>query len=152
MSDNGDGGSGGLGDLARIAGKVGLSVVQDPLKNAIRERVVRLVSSRDPAELENAIIVRSNIIENKLPTGLKTALSKYGDGLDDEINEYVRAEKVLSWMEHPETWMEADADSEVVEGVREAREVILTTDGGRAWLEWQCEVLRSMAGADDDPE
>jgi len=149
MGDNSDDGGGALGDLARIAGKVGLSVVEEPLKDSIRERVVKLVSSREPRELRNVIAVRTNIVEQKLPSGLKTALAKYGSELDGEINEYVRAEKVLSWMETPETWMDAGADSEVVEGVKEAREVIIETDGGREWLEWQCETVREMADAND---
>lgn len=150
MADDSDSGRDSLGDLARLAAVIGLNVVEEPVKNYLREKAVALVADHDPNDLHNMISLDVNIVEKHIPPAVRGTLKKYGEDLEPHIRDYVTADQILRWLEDPEEWLPEDADDDVVEEIRAAYEVIEGHKEGRRWLEEQVQTVYRIAQLTDD--
>lgn len=145
---SGDGGVAGPSiNKVLSALKMGGKMVAGPmLQSMIREQVVVLLRKHDPEVLKRYITVNYPLVHEEMPQNYKNALANVGPQFEDEIQQMVRPQQIMAWLQNPDEWFDVDEHPEKAEDVKRCHEVITETPGGQQWLEEQCIAVYQIAG------
>jgi len=151
MSGSADAGDDGeqsrLQRIIQMAKVAGASIVVPMVQSYIRDEVVSLVRNHDPEELREYILVQYPLVEEEVPENVETGLRQLGPQFSAEIQNYVTPENVLSWLDTPEEYI--DADEEEYDRIKRCGEIIRETPRGTQWLEAQVLAVWALCGLTD---
>jgi len=135
-----------ISQITRMLKFGGKAVAGPMVRKFIRNRVVAILSEKEPQILQNYILTDYPLVENNTPQKVRNALGNIGPQFEEEIQQLVTPENVLDWLEYPEEWLDVSQNPQQAQDLRECHQIIKNTPGGVEWLEDQCLAVWQIAG------
>lgn len=138
--------------LVGMAKTLGKGTLLTQVQSMLIPHVMEVFSRYNHTQLRAAILDDYPLVATHTPEGVRNALSNVGSDPETRqmfqslMVEAITPENILTWMEHPEEWLDAEEAEEQREELQKCAEVIRETSGGEEWLYRQVYEIYRMAG------